>query len=43
MVTQFWRAGVMGTLMFFVLLEVASIWHVFATAFVITVGEILVE
>ncbi|MEM9132738.1 MAG: MFS transporter [Actinomycetota bacterium] len=42
-VTQAWRALVMIGLAAAVIADVASIWMVFAVAFVITVGEILVD
>lgn len=41
--TQAWRALVMAGLGAVVLADVASIWMVFAVAFVMTVGEILVD
>lgn len=41
--TQAWRAAVMGGLAVAVLTDVAQIWHLFVVAFVITVGEILVD
>jgi len=41
--TQGWRALVMAGLALSVLADVASIWMVFAVAFIITVGEILVD
>ena len=41
--TQAWRSLVMVGLGLAVLTEIASIWMVFAVAFIITVGEILVD
>ncbi len=41
--TQIWRAGVMIGLAAAVLADAASMWMLFATAFIITVGEILVD
>jgi MFS family permease len=43
MSTQAWRALVMAGLAVAVFADVASIWMVFAVAFIITVGEILVD
>jgi len=43
LMTQAWRAAVMGGLTIAVLADVAQIWHLFVVAFVITVGEILVD
>ena len=43
MITQTWRAFVMAILAVAVFFEAASIWHLFAVAFLITVGEILVD
>ena len=43
MVTQTWRALVMLALAIAVLADVVHIWQVFAVAFIITVGEILVD
>jgi len=43
MVTQAWRAVVMAVLALAVLTDAVSIWHLFVVAFVITVGEILVD
>jgi len=43
MVTQAWRALVMALLALAVLTDAVSIWHLFVVAFVITVGEILVD
>lgn len=43
MITQAWRSLVMIALFVLVLSGVARIWHLFVVAFVITVGEILVD
>lgn len=43
MVTQAWRSLVMAALMIAVLADFVQIWHLFVVAFVITVGEILVD
>lgn len=43
LVTQVWRAAVMAGLGAAVLADAASIWMLFVVAFVITVGEILVD
>ena len=43
LVTQAWRAAVMAGLGAAVLTDVASIWMLFLVAFVITIGEILVD
>lgn len=43
LVTQAWRALVMGALGAIVLADVAAMWMLFVVAFVITVGEILVD
>jgi len=41
--TQAWRAAVMAALAAVVLADVAAMWMLFVVAFVITVGEILVD
>ena len=41
--TQGWRAAVMAALAVLVLADVAAMWMLFVVAFVITVGEILVD
>lgn len=43
MITQTWRAMVMAGLFGLVLVESVQIWHLYVVAFVITVGEILVD
>jgi MFS family permease len=43
MVTQAWRSLVMAALGLAIVTDVVQIWHIFAVAFVITVGEILVD
>ena len=43
MITQAWRSLVMAGMAFAVLTGFVQIWHIFAVAFVITVGEILVD
>ncbi len=43
MITQTWRALIMTALAMAVLTDSVQIWHLFVVAFVITVGEILVD
>lgn len=43
LITQVWRGVVMAALGLAVVADVAQIWHLFIVAFVITVGEILVD
>lgn len=43
LITQTWRAAVMAVLAVAILTESAEIWHLFVVAFIITVGEILVD
>lgn len=43
MATQTWRSLVMALLWIAVLTEAVQVWHLFVVAFVITVGEILVD
>lgn len=43
MATQAWRSLVMAALGIAVLIDVVQMWHLFVVAFVITVGEILVD
>lgn len=43
LITQAWRAAVIGGLALAILADAAEIWHLFVVAFVITVGEILVD
>lgn len=43
MITQTWRAAVMAALAIVVLADVVQMWQLFVVAYVITVGEILVD
>lgn len=43
MATQAWRSLVMATLGIAVLADMVQVWHLFIVAYVITVGEILVD
>ncbi|MFT4597075.1 MAG: MFS family permease [Paracrocinitomix sp.] len=43
MITQAWRSLVMAALGLAIVTDVLQIWHIFVVAFVITVGEILVD
>lgn len=43
MVTQAWRSGVMAALALGIVFDRVGIWHLFVVAFIITVGEILVD
>lgn len=43
MSTQAWRSAVMAGLAIVILADAVEIWHLFVVAFIITVGEILVD